>query len=110
MCFFAHTAGRVPDNVHFLLDDAAEEDWLYPLESFDFIHTRTMLGSFEDFRDIIKRSLKYTKPGGWMESQVRLGLLTFPFPFPFPSPFTFPRPASPLVWGTVQGPRGLTMR
>ncbi|KAI9757401.1 MAG: hypothetical protein M1815_001222 [Lichina confinis] len=63
------TMAGVPDNVHFLLDDAAEEDWLYPLESFDFIHTRTMLGSFEDFRDIIKRSLKYTKPGGWMESQ-----------------------------------------
>lgn len=61
--------GLVPDNVHFLLDDAAEEDWLYPLESFDFIHTRAMLGSFEDFRDIINRSLKYTKPGGWMESQ-----------------------------------------
>ena len=80
MCFVAHTAGRVPDNVHFLLDDAAEEDWLYPLESFDFIHTRAMLGSFEDFRDIINRSLKYTKPGGWMESQVRSALSIFSFP------------------------------
>jgi hypothetical protein len=61
---------RVPPNVHFLVDDAAEEDWLYPLNSFDYIHTRMMCGTMEDFREVIKKSFKYLKPGGWMECQV----------------------------------------
>ncbi|KAL9075427.1 MAG: hypothetical protein Q9157_004006 [Trypethelium eluteriae] len=59
----------VPDNVHFVIDDACEEDWMVEPSSYDLIHTRMMLGSFEDFRDIIARGFKYTKPGGWMESQ-----------------------------------------
>lgn len=62
---------RVPSNVRFVVDDASELDWLYPPDTFDFIHTRTMLGSFEEFRAIIKRAFTYIKPGGWMESQVR---------------------------------------
>ncbi|KAI9788557.1 MAG: hypothetical protein M1816_006806 [Peltula sp. TS41687] len=60
----------VPSNVHFVVDDASEEDWLYPPSSFDYIHTRYLLGSMEDFRDLIRKGFKYTKPGGWMESQV----------------------------------------
>ncbi|KAH0551063.1 hypothetical protein GP486_007587 [Trichoglossum hirsutum] len=51
------------------MDDATEEDWLYPHDTFDYIHTRVMLGSFENFHDIIRKAFKYTKPGGWMESQ-----------------------------------------
>lgn len=61
---------RVPSNVHFVVDDAAEEDWLYRPNSFDYIHTRCMLGAMEDFGDLVKKGFKYTKPGGWMESQV----------------------------------------
>ncbi|KAI9848010.1 MAG: hypothetical protein M1838_000656 [Thelocarpon superellum] len=59
----------VPDNVRFIIDDASEDDWLYPPGSFDYVHTRVLLGCFEDFREIIKKSFKYIKPGGWMESQ-----------------------------------------
>ncbi|KAI9887843.1 MAG: hypothetical protein M1823_000365 [Watsoniomyces obsoletus] len=59
----------VPPNVQFVLDDANEDDWLYPPNSFDYIHTRMMLGCFEDFRQIINKSFKYIRPGGWMESQ-----------------------------------------
>ncbi|KAI9803870.1 MAG: hypothetical protein M1825_001750 [Sarcosagium campestre] len=59
----------VPSNVQFVLDDAAEDDWLYPPNHFDYIHTRVLLGSFEDFRDIVKKGFRYTKPGGWMECQ-----------------------------------------
>ncbi|KAI9708433.1 MAG: hypothetical protein M1820_003893 [Bogoriella megaspora] len=59
----------VPDNVHFVVDDATEEDWMIEPDSYDLIHTRVMLTSFEDFREIIARSFKYLKPGGWMESQ-----------------------------------------
>ena len=61
---------RVPDNVRFFVDDASEEDWLYPPNTFDHIHTRIMFGCFEDFRDIIRKGVKYAKPGGWMECQV----------------------------------------
>lgn len=57
-----------------MIDDATEEDWLYPHNTFDYIHTRVMLGSFEDFREVINKAFKYTKPGGWMESQVRLAM------------------------------------
>ncbi|KAI9823594.1 MAG: hypothetical protein M1832_002375 [Thelocarpon impressellum] len=59
----------VPDNVHFLVDDATEDDWLYPEGTFDFIHTRILLGAFEDFRQIVRKAFKYTKPGGYVESQ-----------------------------------------
>jgi ubiquinone/menaquinone biosynthesis C-methylase UbiE len=59
----------VPENVHFFIDDASEEDWALPLNHFDYIHTRVLLGCFEDFGEIIKRAFKYTKPGGYMESQ-----------------------------------------
>ncbi|KAF2084570.1 S-adenosyl-L-methionine-dependent methyltransferase [Saccharata proteae CBS 121410] len=59
----------VPENVHFVIDDAAEEDWLIRPNSYDYIHTRVLLGSFQDFRDVIRKSYRYLKPGAWMESQ-----------------------------------------
>jgi len=59
-----------------MIDDATEEDWLYPPDTFDYIHTRVLLGCFEDFRKIIDKSFGYIKPGGWMESQVRLAAST----------------------------------
>ncbi|KAH8602185.1 putative Trans-aconitate 2-methyltransferase [Bisporella sp. PMI_857] len=59
----------VPENVHFFIDDASEPDWVLPPQYFDYIHTRMLLGAFEDFKDIISKSFHYLKPGGWMESQ-----------------------------------------
>jgi len=59
----------VPENVHFFIDDASDVDWVLPPGYFDFIHSRMLLGSFTDFKDIIERSFFYLKPGGWMESQ-----------------------------------------
>lgn len=60
-------AHRVPNNVKFVIDDANEEDWM--VDPQDFIHTRVMLGCFEDFREIIAKGFRSLKPGGWMESQ-----------------------------------------
>ncbi|KAF2800784.1 S-adenosyl-L-methionine-dependent methyltransferase [Melanomma pulvis-pyrius CBS 109.77] len=57
----------VPNNVKFVIDDANEEDWM--LDPMDYIHTRILLGCFEDFREVIAKSFRYLKPGGWMESQ-----------------------------------------
>ena len=59
----------VPENVHFFIDDASEEDWAVPSAYFDYIHTRVLLGSFTKFEDIIQRGFHYLKPGGYMESQ-----------------------------------------
>ncbi|PSN62667.1 S-adenosyl-L-methionine-dependent methyltransferase [Corynespora cassiicola Philippines] len=56
----------VPNNVKFVIDDANEEDWM--LDPMDYIHTRILLGCFEDFREIIQKSFRYLKPGGWLES------------------------------------------
>lgn len=59
----------VPNNVKFVIDDANEEDWMINPNSHDYIHTRILHGCFEDFREIIKKSFRYLKPGGFMESQ-----------------------------------------
>jgi hypothetical protein len=59
----------VPENVHFFIDDASEDDWALPPEYFNYIHTRALLGCFTDFRDIIKKGFHYLQPGGFMESQ-----------------------------------------
>jgi metalloendopeptidase OMA1, mitochondrial len=42
---------------------------MLPLNSIDLIHTRTLLGSFADFRDVIRKSFRYLKPGAYMECQ-----------------------------------------
>jgi hypothetical protein len=59
----------VPENVHFYIDDASEDDWVLPPAYFDYIHTRVMAGSFIDFKDIMRKAFHYLKPGGYMESQ-----------------------------------------
>ena len=60
---------RYPPNVKFIIDDASEEDWMMPANSLSYIHTRTLLGSFTDFRDIVRKAFRYVEPGGWFESQ-----------------------------------------
>ncbi|TGO39390.1 hypothetical protein BHYA_0055g00460 [Botrytis hyacinthi] len=59
----------VPENVHFYIDDASDDDWVLPSNHFNYIHTRVLLGCFKDFESIVKRGFHYTKPGGYMESQ-----------------------------------------
>ncbi|KAH6662367.1 S-adenosyl-L-methionine-dependent methyltransferase [Halenospora varia] len=59
---------NVPENVQFIIDDAAEDDWAVPENHYDYIHTRVLMGCFEDFQEIIQKGFKHTKPGGWMES------------------------------------------
>ncbi|KAF2400019.1 S-adenosyl-L-methionine-dependent methyltransferase [Trichodelitschia bisporula] len=55
------------DNVRFLIEDNSQDDW--GSKTYDYIHTRVLLGSFKDFRALINRSFRYLEPGGWMESQ-----------------------------------------
>lgn len=54
-------------NVHWILEDASRDDW--GSKRYDYIHTRVMMGCFNDFREVIQKSYDYLQPGGWMESQ-----------------------------------------
>ncbi|KAK2766286.1 hypothetical protein FQN54_007803 [Arachnomyces sp. PD_36] len=58
---------EVPENVYFLIDDATEPDWLWPLDHFDMIHTAHLAGSFPSFLNVLRTAYKYLKPGGYME-------------------------------------------
>ena len=66
MRYYTNFILSYPENVNFLVDDANNEDW--GKKKYDYIHTRMLLGSFEDFREIIKRSFDYLEPSGYMES------------------------------------------
>lgn len=63
---------RMPENVHFWLDDIRSRQWWHPQQPdlvYDYIHTRMLLGSFRDFREIIQKGYNNLAPGGYMESQ-----------------------------------------
>ncbi|KAJ5550156.1 hypothetical protein N7461_004854, partial [Penicillium sp. DV-2018c] len=58
---------EVPPNVHFLIDDAAEEEWLWEPDYFDFIHTGHLTGAMPSFKRVLRQAFKHLKPGAWME-------------------------------------------
>ncbi|KAF5703767.1 methyltransferase [Fusarium globosum] len=57
----------VPPNCRFEIDDITNE-WTYPEDTFDFIHTRSMTGCLPDWTEFYRKAFKHTKPGGWVES------------------------------------------
>ncbi|KAF1988303.1 putative TAM domain methyltransferase [Aulographum hederae CBS 113979] len=59
----------VPDNVKFIIDDAAEDDWMIDDNTYDYVHTRALMGSFADFRHVIAKAYKCLKPGAYMGSE-----------------------------------------
>lgn len=58
---------EVPPNVHFLIDDATEEEWLWDKNYFDFIHTGHMTGAMPSFKSVLRQAFKHLKPGAYME-------------------------------------------
>ncbi|KAH7632727.1 S-adenosyl-L-methionine-dependent methyltransferase [Sordaria sp. MPI-SDFR-AT-0083] len=59
----------VPPNVRFFVEDSSEE-WIYPPNYFNYIHTRYTLGCWSDMKSqIIQRAFDHLKPGGWLECQ-----------------------------------------
>ncbi|KAL4816687.1 S-adenosyl-L-methionine-dependent methyltransferase [Aspergillus spinulosporus] len=58
---------RVPPNVIFEVDDV-ESEWP-PRAPFDFIHSRYMCGSIEDWPRLAQQAYNQLKPGGWIEFQ-----------------------------------------
>ncbi|KAL2824230.1 S-adenosyl-L-methionine-dependent methyltransferase [Aspergillus cavernicola] len=57
----------VPPNVVFEVDDA-EAEWP-DRQPFDFIHSRYMCGSIQDWPRLLQQAYSQTKPGGWVEFQ-----------------------------------------
>lgn len=47
---------RVPDNVHFEIDDVEATDWLWPDNHFDYIHSRFMLASISNWQRYIRKA------------------------------------------------------
>ncbi|KAF2493858.1 S-adenosyl-L-methionine-dependent methyltransferase, partial [Lophium mytilinum] len=58
----------VPPNLRFMVDDA-EAEWLYPINHFDYIHTRHTIQAFRNWPLLYSRALTHLKPGAWMECQ-----------------------------------------
>ncbi|KAL2132740.1 hypothetical protein VTI74DRAFT_3423 [Chaetomium olivicolor] len=57
----------VPPNVRFELDDA-NLDWTWRDNTFDFIHSRMMIGTISDWAKYFREAFRCCKPGGWIES------------------------------------------
>jgi len=58
----------VPPNLRFEVDDA-EATWPYKKNSFDYIHTRYMVGSIVHWQRLLNQAFAHTKPGGYVELQ-----------------------------------------
>ncbi|KAF8465346.1 S-adenosyl-L-methionine-dependent methyltransferase [Kalaharituber pfeilii] len=58
----------VPPNVRFEVDDM-EEDWNFPNNYFDYIHMRSMSGSFADWDRVLQQAYDACAPGGYVEYQ-----------------------------------------
>jgi len=58
----------VPPNLNFEIDDM-EDEWTYQDNYFDFIHMRTLSGSFSDWDAILAQAYRKLTPGGYLEFQ-----------------------------------------
>jgi cyclopropane fatty-acyl-phospholipid synthase-like methyltransferase len=59
----------VPPNLLFEICDA-DEEWSYPVNNFDLVHTRFMNGfSLKSWPHFYQQAYSCLKPGGWVENQ-----------------------------------------
>ncbi|KAK6527520.1 hypothetical protein TWF694_004503 [Orbilia ellipsospora] len=56
----------VPPNLSFEVDDV-ESEWTHTPSSFDFIYSRYMLGSIQDWPRLFRQAFRALKPGGYIE-------------------------------------------
>ncbi|GME36879.1 sam dependent methyltransferase [Neofusicoccum parvum] len=64
----------LPPNCRFELDDATES-WTFPENHFDFIHTRMLYGSIDDWPKYYEQAFRALKPGGWFQ-QLEMSIIT----------------------------------
>ncbi|KAL2809657.1 hypothetical protein BJX63DRAFT_423629 [Aspergillus granulosus] len=60
---------EVPENVHFIVDDCTEDEWLWHRNSLDYIHSGHMSGALPSYKDLLRKMFDHLKPGGWAECQ-----------------------------------------
>lgn len=65
----------VPPNLQFEIEDV-ENDWLWPKDSFDFIHARELIFAIRDWPRLIRQSLELLKPGGYLELAATVPLVS----------------------------------
>jgi SAM-dependent methyltransferase len=53
-------------NVQFIVEDA-EAEWAYAENSFDYIHSRCMVGSIKDWDKLLQQAFFHLRPGGYIE-------------------------------------------
>ncbi|KAL3471873.1 hypothetical protein BJX99DRAFT_250075 [Aspergillus californicus] len=58
---------NVPENVHFIVDDMTENEWVVNRNTHDFIHAGHLSGSLPSYRDLLRKMYSHLKPGGWAE-------------------------------------------
>ncbi|KAL4791000.1 S-adenosyl-L-methionine-dependent methyltransferase [Aspergillus venezuelensis] len=58
---------EVPENVHFIVDDITEEDWMFDRNYFDFIHSGHLSGALPSYKELMRKMYSHLKPGGWTE-------------------------------------------
>ncbi|KAF8462854.1 S-adenosyl-L-methionine-dependent methyltransferase [Kalaharituber pfeilii] len=59
----------VPPNCKFEVDDLEVIPWSYKNDYFDYVHMRSMSGSFSNWDTIMKEVYRVTAPGGYFEYQ-----------------------------------------
>ena len=50
---------RVPDNVRFEVDDVEDEEWTWPDNYFDYIHSRFMVASISSWPRLIRKAFQF---------------------------------------------------
>ena len=59
-------ASWVPPNVRFEMEDATQP-WTFEDNTFDFVHSRWLVGCLTDWNEYVAQAYRVTKPGGWIE-------------------------------------------
>lgn len=57
----------MPENVHFLVDDCTEDDWLWDHDHFDLIHISHLTGSLPSYKALLRKAMRHLKPGSYIE-------------------------------------------
>lgn len=55
------TSYSIPPNIEFVIEDI-EDDWIYPDNTFDFIHSRFLASAIKDMPRLISQAFRYLLP------------------------------------------------
>ncbi|KAL4869064.1 hypothetical protein BDV12DRAFT_185457 [Aspergillus spectabilis] len=58
---------EVPENVHFIVDDITDDEWLWNHNSLDYIRIGHLSGALPSYKDLLRKTLSHLKPGAWAE-------------------------------------------